>query len=288
MHASTLTRRWLVNLLLAAIAGLLLLLAVSEHDRAQQQARLTPLAPEQIERIELARDDEPEIVLERIDDIWWMRRPIAAPADAERIGRLLPLAHARSTRTLPIDAVDLEQTGLARPRLRLKLDGLELRFGATEPIGEQRYVQVGNLAHLIDDRFLPYLSLQAPTLLSRRLLPPGFNPADGSIDGRPLGPDVVAALIAIEAERVEPLAGELSGQLLQIESADGNALRFLVAEGGTRWSRLDQRLSWLFTTPPLVEADEDAGLGMPEVPPLPADPGPSPGSQTSGRNPGGD
>lgn len=288
MHASTLTRRWLVNLLLAAIAGLLLLLAVSEHDRAQQQARLTPLAPEQIERIELARDDEPEIVLERIDDIWWMRRPIAAPADAERIGRLLPLAHARSTRTLPIDAVDLEQTGLARPRLRLKLDGLELRFGATEPIGEQRYVQVGDLAHLIDDRFLPYLSLQAPTLLSRRLLPPGFNPANGSIDGRPLGPDVVAALIGIEAERVEPLAGELSGQLLQIESADGNALRFLVAEGGTRWSRLDQRLSWLFTTPPLVEADEDAGLGMPEVPPLQADPGPSPGSQTSGRNPGGD
>jgi hypothetical protein len=289
MHASTLMRRWLVNLVLAVIAGLLLLLAVSEHDRTQQQARLTPLAPEQIGRIELARDDEPEIVLERIDDIWWMRRPIAAPADAEHIGRLLPLADARSSRTLPIDAVDLEQTGLARPRLRLKLDGLELRFGATEPIGEQRYVQVGDLAHLIDDRFLPYLSAQAPSLLSRRLLPPGFNPANGSIDGRPLGPDVVAALIGIEAERVEPLAGELSGQLLQIESADGtSALRFLVAEGGTRWSRLDQRLSWLFTTPPLVEADEDAGLDLPEGPPLQADPGASPGSQALDRNPGGD
>ena len=289
MHASTLMRRWLVNLVLAVIAGLLLLLAVSEHDRTQQQARLTPLAPEQIGRIELARDDDPEIVLERMDDIWWMRRPIAAPADAERIGRLLPLADARSSRTLPIDAVDLEQTGLARPRLRLKLDGLELRFGATEPIGERRYVQVGELAHLIDDRFLPYLSAQAPSLLSRRLLPPGFNPANGSIDGRPLGPDVVAALIGIEAERVEPLAGELSGQLLQIESADGsNALRFLVADGGTRWSRLDQRLSWLFTTPPLVEADEDAGLDLAEGPPLQADPVARPGSQALDRNPDGD
>jgi hypothetical protein len=274
-----LARRWLVNLLLAAVAAWLALLALGEHRRVEQAGRLTPLDPGRIERVELRRVNEPPLVLERDDGQWWMREPIAAPADADAVARLLPVAAAHSGRVLPAAAADLDGLGLGAPVLHLRLDGLELRFGATEPIADRRYVQVGDLVHLVDDSYLAGLLTPVPDLLSRRLLPPGFSPGLGSIDGRPLSADALADLVGVEAERVEPLAGELSGHLLRIASADGGAgLRFLVADGGTRWSRLDQRLSWLFTTPPLLETDEDIALEMPPAAGTtgPAAPSPAP------------
>jgi ABC-2 type transport system ATP-binding protein len=66
------------------------------------------------------------------------------------------------------------------------------------------------------------------------------------------------ALAEAEALSVEPLSGALSGRLLTIESADGGAgLRFLVTDGGRRWSRLDQRVSYVFALPPLTEFTAD-------------------------------
>jgi len=268
-----LARRWLVNLLLAGIVGLLALLALGQHQRGERASRLTALDPGRIGRIELLRQDQPAVVLERDGAQWWMREPSAAPADAGAVGRLLPVAEARSERAMPAAAADLDRLGLSAPAVRLRLDGLELRFGATEPIAELRYVQVGDIVHLVEDRYLPWLMTPVPELLSRRLLPPGFSPGPGQIDGRPLGADALAHLADATAERVEPLDGELSGHLLRIESADGGtALRFLVADGGTRWSRLDQRLTWLFTRPPLLEADEDAGLDLTDTPARPEPP----------------
>ena len=263
-----LARRWLVNLVLALVVTLLALLAAGEHQRGERTSRLTALDPARIEHIELLRRDQPAVVLERDDGRWWMREPVAAPADAGPIERLLPIAATRSERAMPAAAADLERLGLAAPEVRLRLDGLELRFGATEPIAELRYVQVGDIVHLVEDRFLPWLMAPVPDLLSRRLLPPGFSPGLGQIDGRPLSADALADLVGAEAERVEPLDGELSGHLLRIESADGGpALRFLVAGGGNRWSRLDQRLTWVFPAPPLMEVDEDEALSPPDPPP---------------------
>jgi len=256
-----LLQRWLLNLLLAAVAGLLALLAVAEHEREARSARLTALEPEAITRIELARRGEPAIEFVREQDRWQMRAPFVGPAEADEIARLLPIAAADSLRTLPAAAAELDRLGLAEPRIRLVLDGLVLRVGATEPVAELRYVQVGDLVHLIDDRFLPRLMKPALELLSRRLLPPDFSPDRGRIDGRPLSAAALADLVGVEAERIEPLGDALSGHLLEIESADGGrTLRFLVADGGARWSRLDRRLSWVFTTPPLMEADEDVGF----------------------------
>jgi hypothetical protein len=119
-------------------------------------------------------------------------------------------------------------------------------------------VQIGDMVHLIDDRHLPQLLATAADYASKRLLPPGFSPGLARIDGRPLGAGAVAGLVDAEAERIEPLTGQLSGRVLTLESADaGQGLRFLIDDGGTRWSRLDQRLSYIFTRPPLAEVDED-------------------------------
>lgn len=254
-----LARRWLLNAGLLAIAALLWSAASLEDERAETKARLTPLQASGIERIRLQRAGETAVVLERGEHGWVMREPYPAAAAATPIGKLLPLAEVQTRRTLPAAVVDASALGLAQPAIRLWLDDLELRFGGTEPVDGLRYVQVGDLVHVIEDRHLPQLLAPAEDFLSRRLLPPGFSPGIGSIDGRPLTADVLATLADVEALAVEPLGDRLSGRLLSVASADGaEDLRFLVADAGTRWSRLDQRLSYVFTSPPIAEIDEDA------------------------------
>jgi hypothetical protein len=266
-----LRRRWLINLALLLVATVLALTAQLQQQRAELSARLTPLAAEDIRSLRLQRAGEPDLRLRRDGDGWRMLEPFPTDADGRLIDRLLPIVAARTHRSLPADAVELPRLGLDPAAIRLWLDELELRIGSTEPIAGRRYVQIGDMVHLIDDRHLPHLLAPPEDYVSRRLLPPGFSPGLGSIDGRPLAADALAGLAELEALRVEPLTGALSGRLLTIESADGGAgLRFLVADAGTRWSRLDQRLSYLLALAPLAELGPDAEQAAAE--PLQTDP----------------
>ncbi|MGB5834781.1 MAG: hypothetical protein WBG92_22735 [Thiohalocapsa sp.] len=257
-----LKRRWQINLALFAVVLLLALAARLEQRQVQLATTLTPIRAADVERVSLRRPGEPLIRLVRENDSWRMLEPFSAAADGTLIGKLLPIAAARVHRTLPAGALDLHQLGLDPPFMSLRLNALELRFGGTEPIANRRYVQVGDLVHLIDERPLPQLLAAPEDLLPKRLLPEGFSPGIGSIDGRPLTAGALADLAEAEAMRVEPLTDALGGHLLTLKSADGEkGLRFLVDDGGTRWSRVDQRLSYLFARPPLAELDEDVLSG---------------------------
>jgi hypothetical protein len=251
-------RRWLINLALLAVVAALAIAARLEHQQDLSALRLTALDASDIQTIELQRAGEPAIRLEREREHWRMQAPFRAPADDALVARLLPVTEAEVQRTLPADAVDLVELGLDPPPIRLRLDALELRFGATDPVAEQRYVQIGDLVHLIEDRHLPQLLAPAGDWVSHDLLPRGFSPGLADLDGSPLGAGAVAGLAEAEARRVEPMTGALAGKVLRLESADGgDGLRFLIDDAGTRWSRLDQRLTYVFDTPPLP------GLGQP-------------------------
>jgi hypothetical protein len=266
-----LARRWLINLgLLVLLAGLLLA-ARLDVGEALRETRLTALAPADIAGIELHRAGEPAVRLKRDDAGWQMLAPYAVPADAASVAKLLPVAAATLTRTLPAAGLDLGGLGLDPAPVRIVLDGLELRFGGTEPVADQRYVQIGDMVHLIDDRFLPRLMTPTLELVSRRLLPADFSPGLGDLDGEPLTAGALAPLADALAVRVETPPdlrdGGDPGQSLRIGSADGgDALEFLVSDGGTRWTRLEAKLSWRFATPPLDAVRSAPALPMPPPP----------------------
>lgn len=262
------TTRWLINLALASIAAWLAWLVFQDIQYSVSRGRLTDLDPAAVQRIELERSAGALIRLERSDDQWWMRAPLEAPADADAVARLLRIARARVDRVLPADATALGRLGLDPPRIRLELDGLRLMLGATEPVSARRYVMIGDLVQLIDDDQLRWLLAPPEQYLSRRLLPAGFQPAAGRIDGRALSAEALAGLVDVRAEQVQPLTGELGGRVVMLRAADSDqVLRFLVDDGGTRWTRLDQRLSYRLARPPLSETDEDAGQRSPLAPP---------------------
>jgi uncharacterized membrane protein YeaQ/YmgE (transglycosylase-associated protein family) len=264
----TMARRWLTNLLLGLVAAVLGWLVLEDIQYGVGSGRLTELTPDAVHQIELKRDAGPLIRLERRDGDWWMLAPTEAPADADAVDRLLGIVGARVGRILPADAAALGRLGLEPPRIRLRLNGLTLQIGDTDPVSAGRYVMIGDLVQLIRDDQLPWLLAGPERYLSRRLLPKGFSPGIGSIDGRPLSADALAALVDVFAAEVDAMQDELSGRIVLIRSADGDdVLRFLVADAGTRWTRLDQRLSYRFAAPPLAEGDEDDAAALPALHP---------------------
>jgi hypothetical protein len=251
--------RWLLNLILLAAAAVLAGAALLEQERTALAGRLTPLRAAQIEHVSLQRAGGPDVALARGTDGWRMLQPFTVAADAAPVERLLTLADATAYRSLPAAGMDLPRLGLAPAAIRVRLDDLELRLGTTEPVSGRRYVQIGDMIHLIDDYRLPQLLAPAETFVDRRLLPAGFSPGIGSLNGRPLAADALAALPDVVALRVQPLGEQLSGHLLTVESADGDdAARFVIADDGLRWSRLDLRLTYVLGTAPLAIPAPDA------------------------------
>jgi hypothetical protein len=198
-----------------------------------------------------------------------MERPYPVTADAERIGELVRIASTPVHRTLPKGA-SAERLGLDADSLRLTLNGLVLRFGDIDPIGQHRYVAIGGQVHLIGDGFQHHLLASAEDYVGRTLLPPGFRSGGGTLNGAPLSQDQLAALDGLAADTVEPLGTELSGWPLSVASGDGTqTLRFLISEEGHSWARLDLRLRYLVATPPdWASSDPAPGpdqAGVPQI-----------------------
>jgi len=264
--------RWAVNLLLLLVlAGLGLAMRFELAGEGGPQT-LAGIDPADLRLIELEREGEPRIRLERGPDGWRMLEPMAVDADQGRLDKLLGVLAAPVERSFPAQAAALGELGLAPSKLRLKLDSLTLAFGGLDPLGQRRYVAADGLVHLIDDRFYHLLIAPPVDYVSRAPLPAGRPPAFATLGGVPLAADSVKSLETLSAERVEPLGADLAGEPLQVKFADGSALRFLVSQDRRRWSRLDLKLRYVLTDPPLLESDPAAiDPTPPEPPPAPAE-----------------
>ena len=265
--------RWLTNLVLLLI---LILLGLGIRHELAEEGRTPTLAgldPASLSLIEVEREGEPRIRIERGPDGWRLLEPLQVDADPSRIDGLTAILGTPVQRSFPAQAADLAQLGLAPSRLRLRLDGLTLAFGGLDPLTQQRYVAADGLVHLIEDRFYHLLIAPPIDFVSRSILPAGRPPAFATLGGVPVAARSLEVLDNLAAERVEPLTGDLTGQPAQIKFSDGQALRFLVSEDRRRWSRLDQRLRYVLTEGPLLELDPGAtDPTPPEPPPVAAEP----------------
>lgn len=161
-------RRWL-NLGLLTVAGGLAALAWFEPGREQWlhiPLPLLDLTPTQIERIEIERSGQERLAFERRGVRWEMIAPSVGPANPVLINPILNLAETRCPLRYAAAGLDLQQLGLDPPRLRLRLNGQEIRFGNVVPTDSQRYLQVSATVHLCPDNLYPLLSSAAASFLT--------------------------------------------------------------------------------------------------------------------------
>ena len=247
--------RWLINGALAILLVALGLLIRAELQRAHIVPTLTDLAAADLYRVEIDRTGEPTITLIQTAIGWRLEAPFQVDADNGRVTQLLGLLEAPVERSFPAQSVDLRELGLSPARLRLRLDGRELQFGGTDPVGQRRYVASEELVQLIQDRFHHLLIAPPIHYVSPQLVPRGFGPVFGRLGGVPLTPETLNDLVGLHAERVEILAETPSGEPVALKSADGSTLRFLISEDRRRWARLDQRLLYVLTDAPELTLD---------------------------------
>lgn len=261
------TARWSVNLILLLVLGLLGLVIRHDLGLADRPQALVWTAAADLRLLEVERDGEPTIRLERTPDGWRMREPLEIDADPGHLDKLLGLLAVPVERSFPAQSAALAELGLEPVKLRLRLDDLTLDFGGLDPLAQRRYVAAQGLVHLIDDRFQHLLIAPPIDWCARTLLPRGKPPRFATLNGVPLAAGSLQALTGLTAERVEPLTGDLTGEPLQFKFADGSALRFLVSADRRRWSRLDLKLRYVLSEGLLLELDPTALDPTPATPP---------------------
>ncbi len=143
-------------LLLLCMAAVLLGVAVYAEVRREQA-----LAPEPLTRIDPASVRSLVVTcnacttrrFEKVDGHWWMREPLDRAAADDAVDKLVAIARAPVRFRHARGELDARKLGLDPPQATLQLDGAILRFGTTDAIHGDRYVEVEGRIALVPDRF---------------------------------------------------------------------------------------------------------------------------------------
>jgi hypothetical protein len=148
-------RRTRTNLFLLATVALLGAAAFAELRRESAGANdpLTTIDPGTIRSLAIACQSCTARRFEKVDGHWLMREPKAQPANDAAVARLAAIVRAPVRYRRPAAGLDAAKLGLDPPVATLDVDGTVLKFGTTDAIRNDRYVEVGETIALVPDRF---------------------------------------------------------------------------------------------------------------------------------------
>lgn len=150
-----LKRRTRTNLILIAMVALLGAAVYAElrRERALAFDPLTTLDPAAVRMLAVNCNACKPRRFEKIGDHWQMREPFAQPADDAAVAKLAAIARAPVRFRHPAGELDAKKLGLDPPQATLQLDTTLLKFGMTDAIHGDRYVEVDGVIALVPDRF---------------------------------------------------------------------------------------------------------------------------------------
>ncbi|MBX3688708.1 hypothetical protein [Dokdonella sp.] len=146
-------RRHRTLLWLAGICAALAIAVYFQIRRENVVDRLSAIDPAQVRSLRVECRGCTTRRFERVDGHWQMREPSPVRADDAAVERLLAIAGAPVRFRHPRGALDAGKIGLDPPQAVLTLDATVLRFGATDAINGDRYVDAGATIALVPDRF---------------------------------------------------------------------------------------------------------------------------------------
>jgi hypothetical protein len=169
--------RWILNYLLFVLIILFTWIGIKYPiDPAQRPASnvLTSIKPADVNRIRIETADG-MTELSRVQNRWMLNQPIDWYANNITAERLASLAAFEYQSKLPSNQIDLSTLGLTLPRAVVSLNTQSIAFGATNQIGNRRYLLTEGEIYLISDLHYPIINLGLPALVDERLLPAGLE-----------------------------------------------------------------------------------------------------------------
>ncbi len=166
------SKRWLINYVLIILICVFTYIGNRYNVQTdyQPENRITKLKAQNITSIAIQTADS-KLQLSKVEGSWQIDSPIIWYANNIAAERIIDIVNAETESRLPSDEIDLSTLGLQFPKAVLKLNDKQFLFGATNNIGERRYLQVGDMVFLLKDRYLPFILQGINGLLDRRLLP---------------------------------------------------------------------------------------------------------------------
>jgi hypothetical protein len=148
-------RRTRTNLFLAVTVALLGVAVFAEFRRehALERDPLTTIDPATVRSLAVTCLGCTARRYEKERGHWFMRAPQAQAANDEAVGRLASILRAPVRYRRPAAEVDPVKLGLDPPVATLEADGALLKFGTTDAIRNDRYVEFGGTIALVPDRF---------------------------------------------------------------------------------------------------------------------------------------
>lgn len=162
----------IVLFILVCVLGVFLFVTETGNNHTEE-ILLTSMNPENIHTIVVTRKQTDEIVFKKENKTWQMQSPYALPANPVRINTMLGLLKAHSYTQLNKKELQLDRFHLQDPEVSIRFNQLQIDFGDVSPLGDQRYVMVGDSVHLINDSLFQQLQTNATFFLDNRLLPAG-------------------------------------------------------------------------------------------------------------------
>lgn len=161
-------RQTRTNVILAAMVVLLGAAAVAEIRREQALMRdpLTTLNPDQVKTLAITCQGCTARRFEKVDGHWLMREPKSQPANDKAVARLAAIVRAPVRYRRPAAELDASKLGLDPPVATLDADGTLLKFGTTDAIRNDRYVETNGTIALVPDRFSALLFATPDTELA--------------------------------------------------------------------------------------------------------------------------
>ena len=149
------TRRTRTHLFLLATVALLGVAVYAElhRERTLGLDPLTQIDPAGVRSLAVTCHACKPRRFERVDDHWRMLEPFAQAADTVAVDRLAAIARAPVRFRHARGELDARKLGLDPAYATLDLDGTVLKFGTTDAIHGDRYVEVDGAIALVPDRF---------------------------------------------------------------------------------------------------------------------------------------
>lgn len=267
------TRQLWVNLGLAVAVAVLAWLVFLKPEALPDSPlyKLSTLTASQVDEISIALAHQPQVVLRKKSNGWFVTEPFSARADALRIDSLLGLLSAQSEKRLA--AENLARFELDKPLARVKLGAQAFAFGGTQPLSNQLYVLTQGAVYLISPVYFIDIAKPAPTLISKQLLadeevPVAFEfphftlqrenstwrmTQPGTASAEPPTQDA-ANIFADEwrhalAMSAQPMSALQSAMPVRVRFQSGKSTNVLVARDANDWLLLreDEHLAYRFT-----------------------------------------
>ncbi|MBA3756092.1 MAG: DUF4340 domain-containing protein [Nitrosomonas sp.] len=157
-----------LNLIMfATIAGLMAFIYFKPQSQGVQEYSISSGSVEAMQSLRIVRQQQ-EIALKRLDDRWYLMKPVQARADEKKVREILEILVATGHQRFPL--ADLERFGLDQPNVQLYIDDEYFGFGGFAPTTHQQYVATGDHVYLISPRYVLALPSSASDLISPELL----------------------------------------------------------------------------------------------------------------------